>query len=143
MRIPAGVDDGQRIRLKGRGERGRGGPDGDLYVVVAVEPHARFGRRGRNLTVVVSISFPEAVFGAEVAVPTLDSGPVTVRVPAGTRSGQTLRVRRRGVPDRRGAGDLLVTVEVHVPSDPTEAERAAIEALAEATGGSLRDGLSD
>ena len=143
VRIPAGVDDGQRIRLKGRGERGRGGPDGDLYVVVAVEPHTRFGRRGRNLTVVVSISFPEAVFGAEVAVPTLDSGPVTVRVPAGTRSGQTLRVRQRGVPDRRGAGDLLVTVEVHVPSDPTEAERAAIEALAEATDGSLRDGLSD
>jgi molecular chaperone DnaJ len=93
--------------------------------------------------VVVHVSFPEAVFGAEVAVPTLDGGPVTVRVPAGTRSGQTLRVRRRGVPDGRGAGDLLVTVEVHIPSDPTEAERAAIEALAEATDGSLRDGLSD
>ena len=143
VRIPAGVDDGQRIRLKGRGERGQGGPDGDLYVVVAVEPHTRFGRRGRNLTVVVPISFPEAVLGAEVAVPTLDGESVTVRVPAATKSGQTLRVRRRGVPDRRGTGDLLVTVEVHVPSNPSEAEQAAIEALAEATDGSPRDGLAD
>tara|TARA_Y100000590_G_scaffold192688_1_gene218988 strand:+ start:627 stop:908 length:282 start_codon:yes stop_codon:yes gene_type:complete len=93
--------------------------------------------------VVVPISFPEAVLGAEVAVPTLDGESVTVRVPAATKSGQTLRVRRRGVPDRRGTGDLLVTVEVHVPSNPSEAEQAAIEALAEATDGSPRDGLAD
>jgi len=143
VRIPAGVEDEQRIRLKGRGGPGRGGPDGDLFVVVAVEPHRRFGRRGLNLTVVVPISFPEAVKGAEIPVPTLEDDTVTLKVPAGTRSGQTFRVRKRGVQTGRGTGDLLVTVEVHVPTDPTSAERAAIEALGEASSGSPRDRLAD
>jgi molecular chaperone DnaJ len=132
VRIPAGVDDGQRIRLKGRGEPGRGGPNGDLFVVVSVEPHARFGRRGDHLTVGVPITYPQAVLGAEVQVPTLDGGTVTLKVPAGTRSGQAFRIRGRGIPAKRGGGDLLATVEVHVPSHPTDAERAAVEALASA-----------
>jgi molecular chaperone DnaJ len=112
-------------------------------VVVAVEPHRRFGRRGRNLTVAVPISFPEAVMGAEIPVPTLEGETVTLRVPAGTRSGQTFRVRKRGVPAGQGTGDLLVTVEVHVPTDPSDAERAAIEALDGVTDGSPRDRLAD
>ena len=112
-------------------------------MVVAVEPHRRFGRRGLNLTVVVPISFPEAVKGAEIPVPTLEDDTVTLKVPAGTRSGQTFRVRKRGVQTGRGTGDLLVTVEVHVPTDPTSAERAAIEALGEASSGSPRDRLAD
>ena len=132
VRIPAGVDDGQRIRLKGRGEPGRGGPNGDLFVVVSVEPHARFGRRGDHLTVGVSITYPQAVLGAEVQVSTLDGGTVTLKVPAGTRSGQAFRIRGRGIPAKRGSGDLLATVEVHVPAEPTDAERAAVEALATA-----------
>ena len=143
VRIPAGVEDEQRIRLKGRGGPGRGGPDGDLFVVVAVEPHRGFGRRGLNLTVVVPISFPEAVMGAEIPVPTLEDDTVTLKVPAGTRSGQTFRVKKRGVQTGRVTGDLLVTVEVHVPTDPTTAETAAIEALGEALSGSPRDGLAD
>ena len=105
VRIPQGVRDGQRIRVKGRGGAGaNGGPDGDLYVRVQVEPHPLFGRDGDNLTVTVPITFAEAALGADVAVPTLEGEPVTIRVPAGTRSGRTFRVRGRGVshPASRG-----------------------------------------
>lgn len=134
VRIPAGVEHGQRIRLKGRGTPGRnGGPAGDLFVVVAVGDHPLFGRRGGDLTLAVPVTFPEAVLGAEVTVPTLDADTVTLRVPPGTRSGRTFRVRGRGVPASSGSGDLLVTVEVTVPDAPSDAERAAIEALATAT----------
>jgi molecular chaperone DnaJ len=139
VRIPPGVDDGQRIRLKGRGGPGRnGGPAGDLYVVVRLEPHAIFGRSGDNLTVSVPVTFPEAALGADIAVPTLDGSPVTLRVPPGTRSGRTFRVKGRGVPKAKGAGDLLVTVEVAVPSKMTAAERKAVEALADASTSSPR-----
>lgn len=131
VRIPAGVDDGQRIRLKGRGAPGRhGGPPGDLFVQVRVAPHPLFGRSGRDLTLVVPITFAEAALGADVRVPTLESDPVTLRIPPGTRSGRTLRVRKRGIVTDKGAGDLLVTVEVVVPGTLTPAERDAIEALA-------------
>jgi molecular chaperone DnaJ len=133
VRIPAGVDDGQRIRLKGRGGAGRNGaPAGDLYVTVHVTPHALFRRKGRDLQLTVPVTFPEAALGGEIKVPTLDAGPVTLRVPAGTRSGRTFRVRGRGVPQGKGAGDLLVTVDVAVPSKLSAAERDAVEALAEA-----------
>lgn len=133
VRIPAGVADGQRIRLKGRGAAGRnGGPTGDLYVVVHVDRHPVFGRKGNDLTIKVPIAFSEAALGAEVTVPTLDE-PVTLRVPPGTRSGRTFRVKGRGVPKDKGAGDLLVTVEVAVPTDLSPAERDAIEALAAAS----------
>jgi molecular chaperone DnaJ len=130
VRIPPGVEDGQRIRVAGRGGAGHnGGPAGDLYVVCRVSPHDLFGRKGRDLTLTVPITFAEAALGATVTVPTLAS-PVTLRVPAGTPSGRTFRVRGKGV---GGAGDLLVTVEVSVPKQLTDAEREAVEKLAAAT----------
>jgi molecular chaperone DnaJ len=139
VRIPAGVGDGQRIRLRGRGGPGRnGGPAGDLYVTVRVAPHPVFGRRGNDLTVTVPITFPEAALGADVSVPTLDGGPVKVRIPAGTRSGRTFRVRGKGVSAGRKTGDMLVTVEVAVPQNLSAEERRAVEALAAANGASPR-----
>jgi molecular chaperone DnaJ len=139
VRIPAAVEDGQRIRLKGRGSPGRhGGPNGDLYVTVHVASHPLFGRKGRDLTLAVPVTFAEAALGADISVPTLDGDPVTLRLPPGTRSGQTLRVRGRGIETDKGAGDLLVTVEVAVPQKLSSAERKAIEALEAATGESPR-----
>lgn len=133
VRIPAGVDDGQRIRLAGRGGPGRnGGPAGDLFVTVRVEPHAIFGRSGKNLTLVAPITYPEAVLGANIKVPTLGGSPVTLKVPAGTPSGRTFRVKGRGVVPTKGTkGDLLVTVEVAVPKKLSDEERTAIKALAD------------
>jgi molecular chaperone DnaJ len=132
VRIPAGVEDGQRIRVKGRGAAGRGsGPSGDLYVVVRVDRHGVFGRRGRNLTLNVPVSYAEAALGTTLTVPTL-TDPVTLRVPPGTPGGRTFRVKGRGVPaGRKGTnGDLLVTVDVDVPDQLTDEQRAAVEALA-------------
>jgi molecular chaperone DnaJ len=143
VRIPAGVEDGQRIRVKGRGAPGRAnGPAGDLYVVVHVDPHPLFGRRARNLTLSVPVTFAEAALGTTVTVPTLDD-PVTLRVPAGTAPGQTFRVKGRGVPSggRRGGGDLLVTVEVTVPKKLTTEQRAAVEELARVLDPAPRDQL--
>ena len=131
VRIPKGVRDGQRIRVKGKGGAGaNGGPDGDLYVRVHVAAHQLFGRVDDNLTLTVPITFPEAALGADVVVPTTGGEPVTIRVPPGTRSGRTFRIRGRGVEGRRGVGDLLVTVEVAIPQHMSEAERAALEAYA-------------
>lgn len=136
VRVPAGVDDGQRIRLKGRGGPGQnGGPPGDLFVVVRVSPHPLFQRRGRDLTITVPITFPEAAFGADIAIPTIEGGSVRLRVPAGTRSGRTFRVKGKGVATPRGTGDLLVTVEVAVPSNLSSAERKALEAFQAASDG--------
>ena len=133
VRIPAGVEDGQRIRLKSRGGVGHnGGPPGDLYVVVRVAPHELFGRKGRDLTLIVPITFPEAALGATVTVPTLGR-PVTLRIPPGTRSGRTFRVRGHGAKDGSGHGDLLVTVEVTVPEKLSDEQREAVEALASAS----------
>jgi molecular chaperone DnaJ len=138
VRVPAGVEDGQRIRLKARGTPGRnGGPPGDLYVTVRVAAHRLFGRRGRDLVLTVPVTFAEAALGAEIKVPTLTT-PVTVRIPAGTPSGRTLRVKGRGVPTGKGAGDLLVTVEVAVPPKLSDQQRRAVEALAQATDQSPR-----
>ena len=116
-RIPAGVADGQRIRLKGKGVPGeRGGPAGDLYVRIHVTPHPVFGRSGNNLTVTVPVTFPEAALGAEVKVPAMRGAPVSVRIPAGTPNGRTFRVRGKGVRRSDGTkGDMLVTVAVQVP----------------------------
>ena len=131
VRIPAGVNDGQRIRLAGRGEAGdRGRPAGDLYVMIKVRPDELFGRKGLDLTLTVPVTYPEAVLGSEVRVPTLDSF-VTVRVPAGTPSGKTLRVRGRGIRRADGrTGDLLVTLEIQVPKDLPATARAALEEYA-------------
>jgi molecular chaperone DnaJ len=129
VRIPAGVEDGQRIRVKGRGGAGRGGgPAGNLFVVVHVDPHPVFGRKGKDLTVTAPVTFPEAALGTTITVPTLDK-PVKLKVPAGTRSGRTFRVRGRGVPASGGAGDLLVTVDVAVPSHLTKEEKEAVASL--------------
>ncbi|MEO3775735.1 molecular chaperone DnaJ [Micromonospora sp. B11E3] len=134
VRFPAGVADGQRIRLAGRGEPGeRGGPAGDLFVQVKVRPDELFGRTGDDLTLTVPITFPEAVLGTDLRVPTLD-GAVTLRVPPGTPSGRVLRARGKGVVRRDGrAGDLLVTLDVVVPARVSDEARAALEAFAEQT----------
>ena len=140
VRIPAGVDDGQRIRLRGKGGAGRnGGPPGDLYVVVDVQPHEMFGRSGKDLTITIPVTFPEAALGATVKVPTLDASTVSVKVPPGTRPGKTFRVRGRGVETPKGVGDLLVTIDIVVPQRLSKREREAIEALAEVTDWSPRD----
>jgi molecular chaperone DnaJ len=143
VRVPAGVDDGQRIRVKGRGTPGlNGGPAGDLYVVVHVAPHPVFARSGKwDLTVKVPITFVEAVLGAQVKVPTLDAS-VTVKVPPGTQTGKTVRVRGRGIP-RASAdpGALLVTFDVVVPKELDDDARAAVEQLASALPGNPREHL--
>ena len=130
-RIPAGVKDGARIRLAGKGEASAaGGPSGDLFVNVHVEPHQAFGRRGDDLTLRVPITFAEAALGARITVPTLD-GTVTLKVPAGTESGKTFRVRGRGAPKAGGRnGDLLVTVDVAVPTKLTRTQRKLLEDFA-------------
>jgi molecular chaperone DnaJ len=136
-RIPAGVADGQRIKLRGKGAPGeRGGPAGDLYVRVHVRPHPVFGRSGDNLTVTVPVTVPEAALGSEIKVPSHRGAPVTVRIPAGTPNGRTFRVRGKGVRRKDGTyGDLLVTVEVLVPENVTSKGRKALEELREATAG--------
>jgi molecular chaperone DnaJ len=132
-RIPAGVKDGQKIRLAGKGSPGeRGGPAGDLLVTVHVLAHKVFGRKGDNLTLTLPVTFPEAALGASVRVPTLDGPSVTVKIPAGTTSGRTLRVRGKGLTKRDGShGDLLVTVEVAVPQQLSDEAREALASYAE------------
>ena len=136
VRIPAGVTDGQRIRLKGRGGAGEnGGAPGDLYVVVHVRSHPVFGRRDDNLTLTAPVTFAEAALGAEIEVPTLGGPSVTLRVPAGTPNGRTFRVRGKGVTKRDGTkGDLLVTVEVVVPAGLTDEQRTALTSFADSVG---------
>ncbi len=145
VRVPAGVEDGQRIRVKGRGGAGRqGAPPGDLYVVVHIARHPVFGRKGKDLTVKVPITFAEAVLGATVSVPTLGGKPVNVKVPPGTSSGRVFRVPGQGVQVPGKPGDLLVTFEVDVPSKVSSEERRAIEALSKASasaGHKLREKL--
>jgi molecular chaperone DnaJ len=134
VKIPAGVADGQRVRIAGRGSPGeQGGPAGDLFVVVHVTPHRVFGRRGDHLTLTLPVTFAEAALGAEVPVPTLD-GSVTLRIAPGTPSGKTFRVKGRGA---RG-GDLLVTVEVVVPQRLSAKARKALETLAAEDGADPR-----
>ena len=141
VKVPAGVKDGARIRLAGRGEPGpSGGQGGDLFVVVHVAEHPVFGRKGDNLTIELPISYPEAALGANVQVPTLN-GPVTLKVPAGTPSGKTFRVRGKGAPKRGGQGDLLVTVNVDVPGKLSREEKELLRQLQETRRDSPRKGL--
>ena len=130
VKVPGGVSDGQRIRVAGKGSPGaRGAPSGDLFVRVHVRPHELFGRKGDDLTLLLPLSFPEAALGSTVRVPTLD-GAVSLRIPAGTSSGRTFRVRGKGVPARARVGDLLVTVEVAVPEELGPEAREALEKYA-------------
>lgn len=134
VRIPAGVEDGQTIRLAGRGTPGHnGGPAGDLYVTVDVDPHPEFGRLGDNLTLTVPVTYPEAVLGADIVVPTLDGSTVTVRIPPGTPAGRTLRVSGKGVPKPAKHGDLLITVDIDVPTTPSAGQLEVIRSLGELT----------
>jgi molecular chaperone DnaJ len=136
-RIPAGVKDGQRIRLRGKGAAGEnGGPAGDLFVTVRVRSHELFGRKGDNLTLEVPVSFDEAALGAEIKVPTLGGPPVTLRIPPGTPNGRVMRVRGRGAQRKDGTkGDLLVTLDVQVPAELDDATREAVTAFREARKG--------
>jgi molecular chaperone DnaJ len=129
-RIPAGVKDGQRIRLRGKGQPGEAGaPAGDLILTVSVERHPVFGREGDHLTLDLPVTFAEAALGATVSVPTLTGDPVKVRIAPGTPSGRVLRVKGRGVPRTGGPGDLLAKVTVIVPQRLSEEARAAVETL--------------
>jgi molecular chaperone DnaJ len=138
VKVPAGVKDGARIKLAGRGEPGpAGAPAGDLYVRVHVRAHPFFGRRGSDLTVEVPITYPEAALGANIQVPTLD-GSVTMKVPGGTPSGKTFRLKGRGAPRRGGVGDLLVTVNVEIPGRLSKDERELLRQLQDTQKGSPR-----
>ncbi|HWC13510.1 MAG TPA: DnaJ C-terminal domain-containing protein [Actinomycetota bacterium] len=133
VRIPPGVRDGARIKAAGKGGPARGGPSGDLFVVVEVEPHPLFtlGPKG-DLQLRLPVSIAEAALGAKVTVPTLD-GQVTVKIPPGTQNGKTLRVRGKGAPrPGGGAGDLLVTVDVQIPTKVSRQEKEALERFAAA-----------
>jgi molecular chaperone DnaJ len=133
VKIPAGVKDGARIRLTGKGEPGGPGmPAGDLFVQVHVGAHPLFGRRGDDLTLHLPVTYPEAALGAQVQVPTLD-GSVTLKVPSGTPSGKTFRVRGKGAPRKGGHGDLLVTVDVDVPGKLSREQKRLLEQLRDAT----------
>ncbi|CAN5573101.1 J domain-containing protein [soil metagenome] len=138
-RIPAGVGDGARIKVAGKGETAAGGAPGDLYVRVSVAGHPLFKRESNGaLVITVPVTYPEAALGAKVEVPTLD-GSVTVKVPAGSRNGRTLRVRGRGAPRPKGGnGDLLVKIEVEVPQRLTRKEKQLLEELQESHKGSVR-----
>jgi len=132
VRIPAGVSDGQRIRLKGRGAPGRnGGPAGDLFVECNVAPHPVFGRDGVNLTVRVPVSFTEATLGSTISVPTLDGGDVSLRLKAGTQSGSRHRVKGKGIVTDKVTGDLIVTVDVEIPTSLNDEEQKVVEQLAD------------
>jgi molecular chaperone DnaJ len=130
VRIPAGVADGQKIRLRGRGEPSPdGGEAGDLVVSVSVRKHPVFERDGQHLRVDVPVTFVEAALGATIQVPTLGGEPVKLKVAPGTPSGRVLRVKGRGVTTKSGTGDLLATVQVAVPSHLSDKQREAVEAL--------------
>ena len=143
VKIPAGVKDGTRIKLKGKGEAGYGGaPAGDLYVVTRVEPSKLYERRGDDLVLDVPVSFDEAAMGATVEIPTPD-GRVSLKVPAGSADGKLLRVKGRGTPKLKehGRGDLLARVRVDVPKKLTKAQREALEGFRNASKSNPRERL--
>ena len=132
VKIPAGVRDGARVRVAGKGASGEnGGPAGDLFLVVSIAPHSLWKREGDDLLIEVPVTFAEAALGATIEVPTLN-GRVQMRVPAGTQSGQKIRLSGRGAPKTKGgAGDQYVTIKVAVPKELSERERELIQELAQ------------
>ena len=132
VRIPAGISDGGKVRVKGRGEPGEAGP-GDLYVIVNVVPHPVFSRKGENIHVTVPVTFTEAALGADIPVPTLEGDEVKVRIAPGTPNGKTFRVKSRGVKKGVNAGDLMVSIEVQVPQRVDGNAKKALEDFAAAT----------
>jgi molecular chaperone DnaJ len=143
VRIPAGVDDGSKVRVPGRGNAGRnGGPPGDLYIEIKVQPHALFRREGADISVRVPITVPEATLGAKIEVPTL-WGPTTIRIPPGTRSGQKFRIREQGAPLSRGKGRGDQYAEVYIVPPPFEDQRVRemMKELERLSGPNPRDGM--
>jgi len=131
VKVPAGVEEGTRIRYNAEGDAGRfGGPAGDLYILLSVKPHKFLEREGNNLHCVVPISFPQATLGAEIEIETLE-GPHTLKIPEGTQSGRVLRIRNKGVPNlnRSGKGDLLVEIQVQTPTKLNKQQRELIQQL--------------
>jgi molecular chaperone DnaJ len=142
VRIPAGIKDGQKVRVRGKGQYGPAG-NGDLMVTVSVKPHDFYIRDGDNLRMHVPVTFSEAALGADIEVPTIDGDKVRLRVPAGTPSGRTLRVKGRGVKHAKATGDLLVTIDVAVPKKLSKEAEEAVKAFAAATAGEdVRAGLA-
>jgi molecular chaperone DnaJ len=142
VRIPPGIKDGQKVRVRGKGQYGPAG-NGDLMVAVSVKTHDFYTRDGDNLRIHVPVTFPEAALGADIEVPTIDGDTVKVRVPAGTPSGRTLRVKGRGVKHSKATGDLLVTIDVVVPQKLSKEAEEAVKAFAAATSGAeVRAGLA-
>lgn len=131
-RVPAGIRDGAKIKLKGRGSPGQAGP-GDLFIIINVTTHPVFTRDGNNLLMHLPVTFTEAALGADIAVPTLGGDDVTVRLAAGTQNGKVLRVKGRGVLKDFQSGDLLITVDVHVPQRLTGKAKSALEEFAALT----------
>jgi molecular chaperone DnaJ len=131
-RIPGGINDGAKIKLKGRGGKGPAGP-GDLFVTVNVVKHPIFSRNELNLLMTLPVTFTEAALGADIKVPTLDGDEVTVRIAPGTPNGRTLRIKSRGVKTARGTGDLLITIDIQVPQRVDGKAKEALEAFAKAT----------
>ena len=143
VKIPAGVKDGTRIRLKGKGQAGtRGGPAGDLEVITRVAPSRLYTRKGDDLEIEVPVTFAEAALGAQVEVPTID-GRLKLKVPAGSQDGRLLRIPGKGAPRLKGAGrgDLIARVRVQVPTDLSADQREALEAYAALDGGNPRERL--
>jgi molecular chaperone DnaJ len=131
-RVPAGVNDGAKIRVKGKGAAGEAGP-GDLFIMLHVKPHPIFARKGENLTLVLPVTFAEAALGADIKVPTMSGDDVTVRIAPGTSNGRTLRVKGRGITKGATTGDLLVTVDVQVPQRIDGKALDALKAFAQET----------
>ena len=131
-RVPAGVNDGAKIRVKGKGAAGEAGP-GDLFIMLHVKPHPIFARKGENLTLTLPVTFAEAALGADIKVPTMSGDDVTVRIAPGTSNGRTLRVKGRGITKGATTGDLLVTVDVQVPQRVDGKALDALRAFAEET----------
>ena len=142
VRIPGGVDDAQRIRLKGRGGPGRnGGPAGDLIVSCRVTPHEVFGRDALHLTLHLPITFAEAALGADIDVPTLDGSLVKLRLKPGTQSGSRHRIKGKGITAAKSTGDLIVTVDVKVPTKMNDQQQQAVTDFAAATTDSIRESV--